>query len=70
MDDFKNRRENILNVFSQAKADLEQLNADIDAKITANKETIANLQAANNDLASLKTSNESSIKVFSKTFKI
>ena len=30
MNDFKTRRESILNVFSQAKSDLEKLNSDID----------------------------------------
>lgn len=39
MEDFRKRRENILNVFSSAKADLEQLNTEIDAKIVANNET-------------------------------
>ena len=39
MEGFKKRREDILNVFSNAQKDLEQLNAEIDAKIADNNET-------------------------------
>ena len=69
MEDFKKRRENILNVFTQAKGDLEQLNTEIEAKIATNNETIKQITLANSELASLKANNETSIKTFSKFFK-
>lgn len=69
MEDFRKRRENILNVFSSAKADLEQLNTEIDAKIVANNELIKQINQANSELTSLKANNETSIKTFSKFFK-
>lgn len=70
MENFKTRRENILNMFSQAKKDLEQLNAEIDVAIAGSKEKIATLQAEISDLSSLKTNNENSIKSFAKIFKV
>ena len=69
MNDFKQRREGILSVFNQAKQDLETLNADIQTKIEANQAQIASLVSQNTELATLKSSNESSIKTFSKFFK-
>lgn len=69
MNDFKQRRENILGVFNQAKSDLETLNTDIQNKIEANQQQIAALSSQNSELAALKSSNESSIKTFSKFFK-
>lgn len=69
MEGFKKRREDILNVFSNAQKDLEQLNAEIDAKIADNNATISSLNQANKDLASLKANNETSIKTFTKFFK-
>lgn len=69
MNDFKQRREGILSVFNQAKSDLETLNADIQTKIEANQAQIASLASQNTELAVLKSSNESSIKTFSKFFK-
>lgn len=59
-----------MDMFSQAKRDLEQLNTEIDAEIAENKTKIADLQAENADLLSLKTSNENSIKSFVKIFKV
>ena len=38
MESFKARRENIMNMFSQAKQDLEQLNTEIDVAIAGRKE--------------------------------
>lgn len=70
MDSFKNRRETIMNMFSQAKSDLEQLNADIDVAIASNQEKISALQTENQALSSLKTNNENSIKSFTKIFKV
>lgn len=70
MESFKSRREGIMDMFSQAKRDLEQLNTEIDAEIAENKTKIADLQAENADLLSLKTSNENSIKSFVKIFKV
>ena len=69
MNDFKQRREGILSVLNQAKQDLETLNADIQTKIEANQAQIASLASQNTELAALKSSNESSIKTFSKFFK-
>lgn len=70
MESFKTRRENIMNMFSQAKKDLEQLNTEIDVAIAGSKEKIAALQAEISDLSSLKTNNENSIKSFAKIFKV
>ena len=38
MNDFKTRRDSILQVFSQAKDDLEKLNSDIDYEIEQNNQ--------------------------------
>lgn len=70
MENFKSRRENIMNIFSQAKQDLEQLNAEIDTAIVSSKEKIAAMQAEISELTSLKTNNENSIKSFVKIFKL
>lgn len=70
MESFKARRENIMNMFSQAKQDLEQLNTEIDVAIAGRKEKIATLQTEISDLSSLKTNNENSIKSFAKIFKV
>ena len=40
MESFKARRENIMNMFSQAKQDLEQLNTEIDVAIAGRKEKL------------------------------
>lgn len=40
MENFKERREKILGVFTQAKSDLEQLNRDIDETIKDNNAQI------------------------------
>ena len=68
MNDFKTRREGILNVFSQAKSDLEKLNSDIDNEIEQNNQLVADLQAKNVELAQMKKDNAGSIKTFSKFF--
>ncbi len=68
MNDFKTRRESILNVFSQAKNDLEKLNSDIDNEIEQNNQLVADLQAKNIELAQMKKDNTGSIKTFSKFF--
>lgn len=70
MENFKSRRENIMNIFSQAKQDLEQLNAEIDVAITSSQEKIAAMKAEISELTSLKTNNENSIKSFVKIFKL
>lgn len=69
MQEFKERRENILSIFTKAKADLEQLNADIDAQVAENKGKIDELSAKNNELLQLKTENNSTAKTFAKLFK-
>ncbi|MCP9547021.1 hypothetical protein [Segatella copri] len=68
MNDFKTRRDSILQVFSQAKDDLEKLNSDIDHEIEQNNQMIGDLQKRNDELAQMKKNNVSSIKSFSKFF--
>ena len=53
MQKFKERREEILGIFSKARAELEQLNTEIDAQIAQNKEQIAALSAANTEMTAL-----------------
>lgn len=68
MNDFKTRRDSILQVFSQAKDDLEKLNSDIDYEIEQNNQMVGDLQKRNGELAQMKKNNVSSIKSFSKFF--
>lgn len=68
MNDFKTRRDSILQVFSQAKDDLEKLNSDIDYEIEQNNQMVSDLQKRNEELAQMKKNNVSSIKSFSKFF--
>ena len=68
MNDFKTRRDSILQVFSQAKDDLEKLNSDIDHEIEQNNQMVGYLQKRNDELAQMKKNNVSSIKSFSKFF--
>lgn len=68
MNDFKTRRDSILQVFSQAKDDLEKLNSDIDHEIEQNNQMVGDLQKRNDWLAQMKKNNVSSIKSFSKFF--
>lgn len=68
MNDFKTRRDSILQVFSQAKDDLEKLNSDIDYEIEQNNQMVDDLQKRNEELAQMKKNNVSSIKSFSKFF--
>lgn len=68
MNDFKTRRDSILQVFSQAKDDLEKLNSDIDHEIEQNNQMVGDLQKRNDEFAQMKKNNVSSIKSFSKFF--
>lgn len=68
MNDFKTRRDSILQVFSQAKDDLEKLNSDIYYEIEQNNQMVGDLQKRNEELAQMKKNNVSSIKSFSKFF--
>lgn len=68
MNDFKTRRDSILQVFSQAKDDLEKLNSDIDHEIEQNNQMVGDLQKRNDELAQMKKNNVSFIKSFSKFF--
>ena len=68
MNDFKTRRDSILQVLSQAKDDLEKLNSDIDYEIEQNNQMVGDLQKRNEELAQMKKNNVSSIKSFSKFF--
>lgn len=63
---YNQRRSNILNTFSQAKQDLEDLNEEIVAEIDSNKSYIQELKEKNKSLSSLKLKNKVSIKIFSK----
>lgn len=67
--DYKQRRESILSDFAKAKTDLENLNAEIQAEMDDNVAQMQNLAAKNKELQSLKTDNDSSIKIFSKFLK-
>jgi len=69
MQKFKERREKILSIFSQASADLEQLNTEIDAQIAQNNEQIAALSASNAEMAALKMDNSNTARKFAKFFK-
>lgn len=68
MNDFKTRRDSILQVFSQAKDDLEKLNSDINYEIEQNNQMVGDLQKRNDELAQMKKNNVNSIKSFSKFF--
>ena len=63
------RKNQILSVFNQAITDLGKLNADIDNVIEANNNEIADKQAENKELKTLKASNDGNIKFFTKLFK-
>ncbi len=69
MQKFKERREEILGIFSKAQADLQQLNTEIDAQVAQNNEQIAALSAANAELTALKMDNSNTAKKFAKFFK-
>lgn len=66
---FSERRTEILEVYNKAKADLEVLNKDIDDQITANTSEMKRISLENKELATLKSDNESAIKVFAKLFR-
>lgn len=66
---FSSRRARILSTFEQATTELGQLNADIDKTIEANTNEIADRQAENKELETLKTRNNKTVKFFSKLLK-
>lgn len=66
---FSERRTGILEVYNKAKADLETLNKDIDDQIAANTSEMERISSENKELATLKSNNESTIKVFAKLFR-
>ena len=66
---FSERRTGILEVYNKAKADLETLNKDIDDQIAANTSEMERVSSENKELATLKSNNESTIKVFAKLFR-
>lgn len=70
MESFEERRNGILNVFCTAKADLEQMNTEIDAVIASNLEQIEALQIENTYLQQLRANNEASVKSLGKMFKM
>lgn len=69
MQKFKERREEILSIFSKATADLEKLNSEIEQQIAQNKAQIEFLLAENADMDALKISNRTTVKKFSNLFK-
>lgn len=66
---FSSRRARILSTFEQATTELGQLNADIDKTIEANTNEIADRQAENKELETLKTRKNQDCKIFLKTIK-
>ena len=66
---FSERRTGILEVYNKAKADLETLNKDIDDQIAANTSEMERISSENKELATLKSNNESTIKIFAKLFR-
>lgn len=66
---FSERRTGILEVYNKVKADLETLNKDIDDQIAANTSEMERISSENKELATLKSNNESTIKVFAKLFR-
>lgn len=66
---FSSRRARILSTFEQATTELGQLNADIDKTIEANTNEIADRQAENKELETLKTRKTKTVKFFSKLLK-
>lgn len=56
-------------MYNKAKADLETLNKDIDDQIAANTSEMERISSENKELATLKSNNESTIKVFAKLFR-
>ena len=68
MASFLQRKEAILASFESAKAEMEQLNADIETQIEANKQAIISFQNENQELSELIAKNNSSVKALSKFF--
>lgn len=66
---FSSRRARILSTFEQATTELGQLNADIDKTIEASTNEIADRQAENKELETLKTRKTKTVKFFSKLLK-
>lgn len=66
METLKKKRESILISFEKAKAELQELNDEIDGRIHQRKEDIIALQNEVKDLEALKSSNSSSISAFAK----
>lgn len=68
MNNFKERRDSILALFSEAKTALEDLTTDINEQIKTNQAEIAYLSSQNAELSSINTKNAASIKALSKFF--
>lgn len=66
--EFVEKRNGILGVFNQAKADLEALNTEIQDQINANNEEAARIAQENKELTELHSGNKSAIKVFTRLF--
>lgn len=67
--DFSARRNAILADYEKVKNDLTVLNDDIQVQIESNENEMQKLAQQNKELASLQTSNKSTINVISKMFK-
>lgn len=69
VNDFSARRNAILADYEKVKNDLTVLNDDIQIQIESNESEMQKLAQQNKELASLQTSNKSTINVISKMFK-
>lgn len=69
MENFKKRREAILDTFERSKAELQQLNLDIEDRIAECNAHISGLREEVKGLESLKSSNNTSISAFAKFLK-
>lgn len=69
VNDFSARRNAILADYEKVKNDLTVLNDDIQVQIESNENEMQKLAQQNKELASLQTSNKSTINVISKMFK-
>lgn len=63
---FKQRRENILSVFSKARQDLIGLNTEIEKAVEANRQEFERIRAENDAMLEMRDENTKALKFFSK----
>lgn len=63
---FKQRRQNILSVFSQARQDLISLNTEIEKAVEANRQEFERIRAENDAMLEMRDENTKVLKFFSK----